>query len=353
VLPKGQAVAREKAKILGTGRRPTIVDIARQLGVSAATVSNALTGRRSVDATTRERIQAMARDLGYTPNLRARRLRTGRADTIAIFSPMPFAVAAGPSRLGFLMEIAGAAAVSALENGIALVLVPPLERGRPPFEDMQIDGAVVVEPAADDPDVAILRERGIPVVSIGRLPGAADVPFVDIQSLLTTELMLDHLAEQAARHVALLIGAQPRNSYLEAESAYRKFAGRHRMKPIVARLDEKGGEAAAHETTRELLARHPELDALCVPVDVFAVGALKAALESGRRVPRNLKLVTRYDGVRARECNPSLTAVNLHLDTLAVLAVELLLESMNGGGTRSSAVGPTPQLVIRGSTVEA
>src|SRR5262245_14035982 len=104
--------------------RPTIVDIARRVGMSAATVSNALTGRRPVDPETRERIQAAARELGYSPNLRARRLRTGRADTIAIFSSMSFAVAGGRARLGFTMEIAATAAQRAMEKGIALILVP-------------------------------------------------------------------------------------------------------------------------------------------------------------------------------------------------------------------------------------
>ncbi len=155
-----------------------------------ASVSNALTGRRKVADATRNIVLAVADRVGYAPNLRARRLRTGRADTIAVFSPMPFAVAAGPSRLGFLMEIAAAAASAALESGIALILVPPMERGRAPFDDLQMDGAIVVEPAADDPDVALLRGRGIPVVSIGRQIGASDPAFVDLQSELTARLLL-------------------------------------------------------------------------------------------------------------------------------------------------------------------
>src|SRR5277367_969704 len=68
--------------------KPTIIDVARLASVSPATVSNALNGRPNVDAKTRDRVLAAVRKLGYTPNLRARRLRTGRADTIAIFSSM-------------------------------------------------------------------------------------------------------------------------------------------------------------------------------------------------------------------------------------------------------------------------
>jgi len=76
--------------------RPKIVDVARAAGVSPATVSNALTENRHVDPLTRERVKAAAKRLGYTPDLRAQRLRTGRANTIAIlrrcrsrFPPVP------------------------------------------------------------------------------------------------------------------------------------------------------------------------------------------------------------------------------------------------------------------------
>ena len=99
-------------------KRVTVVDVARAAGVSAGTVSNAISGKRKVDQETQRRIREAVETLGYRPNLAARRMRTGRTNTIAIYSAMPIAVAAGASKLGFLMEIAASAAVAALEaNG--------------------------------------------------------------------------------------------------------------------------------------------------------------------------------------------------------------------------------------------
>jgi DNA-binding LacI/PurR family transcriptional regulator len=333
----------------GAGR-PTILDIARLAGLSPASVSNALTGRRRVAEATRRTVLGIADRLGYAPNLRARRLRTGRADTIAIFSPMPFAIAAGPSRLGFLMEIAASAATAALENGIALILVPPLERGRARLDDLQMDGAIVVEPAADDAEVAALRARGVPVVSIGRQVGAKDRAFVDLHSEFTVRMLLHHLHEAGARRIALIIGTQRRNSYVESERAYKRFAAGRKMKPVIVKMDETGGEAAAVEAVTGLLSRQRSVDALCVPVDVFAVGAAKAARALGRRIPEDLKIVTRYDGIRARECTPPLTAVSLHLDQLAVLAVGLLLDRIAGARRLGPVSGPRPEIIVRASS---
>jgi DNA-binding LacI/PurR family transcriptional regulator len=339
---------------MSESHRPTIIDVARTAGVSPATVSNALNGRRYVDADTKEKVKATARRLGYTPNLRARRLRTGSADTIALLSSMPFAVSAGPSRLGFLMEIAAVAAATALENELALVLVPPLERARLPLDDLPIDGALIIEPTEDDPNTARLLDRGLPVVSIGRPGGAKGaVPFVDLHSAYTARLLLEHLHAQAARRIALLIGAQSRNSYQETEAVYREFARGHKMRLTIVRIDESGGEDAAQAATLRLLQERPELDALCVPVDAFAVGANRALAELGRNVPADVKLVTRYDGLRARECNPALTAVDLHLGEVASLAVKLLLAHMRGESTPRSVSGPLPDLIARASSQQS
>lgn len=332
-------------------RKPTILDVAQAAGVSPATVSNALNGRRYVDATTRETVEAAARRLGYTPNLRAQSLRTGKADTIALLSSMPPAVAAGPSRLGFLMEIAAVAAAAAIEKGLALVLVPPIETAPPVLDRLSVDGALVLEPVADDPNVVHLRGRGVPVVTIGRQAGAGEMPpYVDLRSAATARLLLDHLDDQGSRRVALLVGAQTRNSYQETESVYGAFARARGLPPLVRRLDERGGEEHGRLEALRLLAEHPDVDAICAPVDAFAAGAVRAVQELGRRVPEDVCVVTRYDGLRARHCTPPLTAVDLHLEEIASLAVTLMLEQIEGRPPRSCS-GPLPDLLARQSSL--
>jgi DNA-binding LacI/PurR family transcriptional regulator len=330
--------------------RPTIIDVARLAKVSPATVSNTLHERPNVDDKTRKRVLAAVRKLSYTPNLRARRLRTGRADTIAIFSSMSFAISGGRARLGFTMEIAAAAAVRALESGIALVLVPPSVSGDSAFRDLHIDGALVVEPMKGDPEVVFLRQRGVPIVSIGRYPGKEVIPHVDIKPYQVARLLTDHLYEQNARSIALIVGAQPRYTHLETERSYRDFASTHAMPAIVRHADESGGEQAGYGAAIDLLTSHPELDGLLVSVDAFAAGARRAAVDMNRTVPHDLKIVTRYDGFHARESDPPLTAVNLHLDQLATLGVDLLLDHIGGRTDRLSVDGPDAALVKRPSS---
>jgi len=332
-------------------RRATIKDVAKAAGVSVTTVSHALNGKGYVDEKTRERVKVAACSLDYRPNMRAQRLRTGQAHTIALISSMPFGVAGGPSRLGFLMEVAAVAAAEALSRGLALVLVPPLLEGCLPLERLDIDGAIVIEPIRDDPNVSHLQERGLPVVCLGRQPGHDEVPYVDMHSYATTELLLQHLHEQGCQHIALMIGAQQRNSYLEAEAAYRDFCRNHGLQEQLIKVEEEGGEQAGYEAGLALLRAHPELDGICAPVDAFAAAAQRAALELGRRVPEDVRIVTRYDGIRAKSCTPPLTAVDLHLEQLASLGVELLFEHLGGARGHLRLEPPLPTLVARASSL--
>lgn len=332
-------------------RRATIADVALAAGVSKTTVSHALNGRGQVDARTRARVEDAARSLGYRPNRHAQRLRTGEGHMIVLLSSMPFAVAGGPSRLGFMMEIAAVAAPAALARSLALVLAPPMESGPVPLEMLDVDGALVIEPSARDPNVDYLRRRGLPVVTIGRQPGTRDaVPCVDIRSAQTTTLLLEHLYAQGARTVAMVLGSAERNSYREAAAAYRSAVAARGRPVLLATADEAQGEAGGEAATRELLAAHPEIDALCIPVDAFAVGAVRALQALGRRIPQDVMVATRYDGVRARSSDPPLTAVDLQLDEVAHLAVDLLFDHLRGDTSRRVVAGPQARLVPRASS---
>lgn len=332
--------------------RITIKDVAREAGVSPTTVSHALNGRGQVDADTSARVERAAAALGYRPNRNAQRLRTGQGHMIALLSSMPFAVAGGPSRLGFLMEVAAVAAAAALDRGLALVLVPPLESGKAPLELLDVDGALIIEPSAADPHLENLLRQRLPVVAIGRPAGtqAALVPHVDIRSEETTWLLLEHLRSQGARKLAMVLGQGQRNSYAEARSAYAAFAAQQGQAPLLAEVDESRGEQGGREATLALLAADPDIDAFCVPVDAFASGTLAALAQAGRRVPQDVMVATRYDGLRARTSSPPLTAVDMHLDTVAEQAIALLFDHLRNGGGARQVQGPAVQLVQRLST---
>ncbi|SOB93505.1 LacI family DNA-binding transcriptional regulator [Rhodobacter maris] len=330
-------------------KRATVIDVARLAGVSAGTVSNAINGKRRVDPETRSRVDAAISALGYRPNMAARGIRTGRANTIALFSSMATGVAAGPSRLGFLMEIAAAAALAALERNVALVLVPPIPEPEAALRTVPLDGALLVEPARNDPFLPFLAARGIPTVSIGAAYGMVSAQ-VDLNYEATADLLIDHLLEMGARDFPLLIGTSARRYFEVFEARYRARAAQIGMVPQVLRIEERLGEAAAAQVMARHLLSRPGLDGVLAPVDALATGAMMALREARRAVPAEVRVVTRYDGLRARSEAPQLTAVDLHLDMVARHAAIALLELIEGRPVASIVPGPLPQIIVRGSS---
>ena len=103
----------------------SIRDVAKAAKVSPPTVSNALSGKRYVSPELAKRIRLIAHELGYNPDPRAASLRTGKVNSIALLSPVTFAIPVGRGRFEFLMEVAETTATWALEKHLAPVIMLP------------------------------------------------------------------------------------------------------------------------------------------------------------------------------------------------------------------------------------
>ena len=329
-----------------THKRVTIADVAREAGLSPTTVSHSLNGIGQVDPRTRQHVKDVAARLKYRPSVRAQRLRTGRSHAIALLSSMPAAVSTGESRLGFFTELAMGMAGKALLNGYVFMLAPPVDQCDP-LALIDIDGAILLEPAPDDPIARELDEQSVPYVTVGGEPGPNNI---DLQHAAAADLLLQHLLQSGARQPGLILGASGRTSQRNFHERYLALAEARGFEPVVAFAAEEEGAQAGHQAALRLLEACPGLDALCVPIDTFASGALKAVQATGRRVPDDLLLVTRHDGVRARTCQPPLTAVDLHLDAVSDVAVQRLLSILGHDSQDEPVSVPAPTLVARRST---
>ncbi len=202
-------------------KRAKLIDVARHAGVSPGTVSNALHNTRFVEPQTRRRIEEAIAALNYTPNIRARQLRTGKTNTIALLSSVPLAIASGASRLGFMMEVALTSAMMALEKQHALILVPP---GANPLDAVSFDAAILIEPAENDPQLQALAQAGIPCVTIGRWrpPAPANVRYLSVTLGEHQFWRAKRLTSAGAR------GARPPSSTLSMKARVKMPATRPR-----------------------------------------------------------------------------------------------------------------------------
>lgn len=328
--------------------KPTMMDVAARANVSVATVSNTINNTRRVDEGTRARVERAIEELGYIRNMSARRFRTGRTNMLAVLTSMPSAVANNPSHLGMNVEIAAAAAGTAMKKGTSLVLVPPTNDPLATLGAIDIDGALLIEPAKDDPFLQLLQQRDVPFVCIGE-PSDTSLPYVDLNYDLVAELLVSHMQESDAIPFALLCGQAEKRSYSKMVSAYEMAAEKLGMPSIVRKLDEQNGADGARACTHELLRDYPNLRGILAPIDAYATGVMAALADAKRLVPQDIKVATRYDGPRARESSPQLTAIDLHLSEVARIAVEMLM-AIVGDEAVTAESPPKPTVIARGST---
>lgn len=328
-------------------RAPTISDVALRAGVSRTTVSHALAGKGRVDPSTRDRVLAAAEHLGYRPNPRARRLRGGRAHAVAILTALPPSIVGERSEMGFLLEMAIPAARACLMRGYSLVLVPP-GAGIEHLDNLDIDGAIVIDPLADDPNCAALSARGVKIVTVGESVGAVADAVVD-RGDAGIHKMLAHLTDQGARHIAVVVTAERYGVSAHLDDLIASGAIPDGIEVIVVRVAAGIGEAAAEEEVGRLLTERPDIDAVYAPLDAFAVGAATAARRAGRRIGTDLLIATNYDGPRAAASDPPMTALDLDLAGLAQRAAELLIDVLDGADRRRIDA-PAPGIVARAST---
>lgn len=154
-------------------RRIGIKDVAAAAGVSTTTVSHALSGKGRLPEATRESIAEIAAELGYRPNTSARNLVAGKTGllgiTVSASPDAPF----GLGDFDYFIQLLSAATGAAVEGGQALV-VEGAALGANAFSRVDIDGAIVIDPVSDDPLLASLDARGIPIVTTGRRDDGSD-----------------------------------------------------------------------------------------------------------------------------------------------------------------------------------
>jgi DNA-binding LacI/PurR family transcriptional regulator len=245
----------------------------------------------------------------------------------------------------------GAATQAALERGYALVLVPTGHDVVEPFASVDLDGAVVVDPVANDPLVAQLRAAGVPVVTAGRIPGESDQEWwVDNDHVAGTLATLQHLERAGARRLALVTGP-PLTSYtIDTLAAYHQWCETRGCEPQVATARGDLTESAGFAAAAELLMGPESPDAIYATLDRLALGVLLAAHAHGRDVPADLLVAGCSDSDAAKRSRPSLTALSLNPEEIGRQAVRMLIELTDGRVPAQSHVVVRTRVVPRAST---
>jgi LacI family transcriptional regulator len=331
----------------------TLHDIADRLGVSVATVSRALAGYSDIAEETRGRVVQAAEDMGYRPNISARRLQQQRTETLGFVIPTYGSRFSDPFFSELLAGIGNEAAEQ--EYDLLVSTRAPGDEELQTYERMvmeqRVDGMLVVRTRHQDQRIAYLLEEDFPFVAFGRSDLEASFPYLDVDGKQGLRQIVQHLIDGGHRRIAylsapmgLMFASHRLAGYKEALAATGISFDQSLM--VEGELTERSG----HEAAVELLSQNPRPTALAACNDLMALGAISAALELGLTVGRDLA-VTGFDDVPlAAHAHPPLTTVRQPIYEVGRRICRMLIRLLEGRRLEDRHVLLEPELVIRASS---
>ncbi len=326
----------------------TIYDVARDSGVSPATVSRVFNGTGNVDEALAARVRLAASLLGYTPNGAARALRRQRTSLWAV-------IVADVENPFFTSVVRGVedAAVKANHRVVLCNSDENLEK-EAAYIDVVVNekmaGVVIAVASTASSNLRPLIDHGIPTVAVDRRPANADVGLASVDNRLGGELATRHLFESGFRRIGCITGPARVDTANDRVAGYRRALRSlraERSSGWVQHADfrEAGGYAAA----RSLLELDSRPDALVIANSPMTIGALVAIRELGLRIPEDVAIVGFDDSPWATVVQPSLTVVTQPAYELGSAASAML----TGAEPSTAQVTLRPSLVVRDSSVRA
>lgn len=328
----------------GTGDRdhaaPTIRDVAVAAGVSGATVSRAFNRPDMLRAETVRHVQEVAEQLGYTPNLVARALSTGRHGNVAVIVPH----IANP----FIPPLVRAAQQTADEAGRCMFIGDADED--PEREDLlvakfslQVEGLLLASPRLAEERIRHHARRR-PIVLVNRdLSGMSRVL---IESTRGVRAAVDHLAELGHRHLTYVSGPTASWSNRERRRAVRQSCTRRGLELSVLSTRQPTYEAGIRTAASAIETGATGVIAFD---DVIAQGIVAGLLERGLEVPRDISVVG-CDDVLPATTGLRLTTVTGSISAAGRRAIELLLAEIEAGKRRDIRELIDTRLIVRDST---
>ena len=328
-----------------------MADLARIAGVSVSTVSRALNHSPLLNAETRERILALAREMNYSINIAAQNLRLKQNRTVAVTVPYDAQTRQHLSDPFFLSLIGSLAdALTAREYDMLLTRIDAnhLDAAASPWQSGRACGVVMVGQWHHHDQLNEMADGAMPFVVWGaQLPGQRYAT-VGGDNARGGQLATTHLMAQGARHI-LFFGdpelpeiGQRCDGWRAAHRAARRAVPRNGCRPVpfVA--------AAIEAEVQRLVDSREPFDAIFAASDLMAMTVVSTLRRLGRRVPEDV-LVVGYDDITlAAHFLPPLSTVRQPIEAAGEALVELLLEQM-AGAPRRSALLPT-ELVVRQSS---
>ncbi|MGV0111552.1 MULTISPECIES: LacI family DNA-binding transcriptional regulator [unclassified Arthrobacter] len=309
----------------------TLKDVALAAGVSIKTVSNVINDYQHIRADTKQRVMEAIDELGYSPNLSARSLRSGRTGVIGLAVP--------ELSLSYFAELADAVITAAERRGLKVLIeqtgggdrARELEILRSPR--LQMTDGLLFSPLGMSNEDAHYLDVNFPLVLLGERIFGGPTDHVTMSNVESARAATAHLISKGRRRIAVVGGH--RGEVIGSAGL--------RLRGYQQALEEAGipfDPALVGHTTfwhrangatsmRELLESGVEFDAMFGMNDTLALGAMRVLQEAGRRIPDDVAVIGFDDLDEGRYSLPTLSTIDPGRVEIADTAVRVLQERIS------------------------
>lgn len=322
----------------------TMKDVAREAGVSTATVSHVINGTRQVRPETAANVRAVIARTGYIHDLGARAMRTGTSRTVGL------AISAISNR--YFGDVVHAIEERLSARDYSLLLGDTHDD--PAVEARVIDdllqhrpAGIILAPSADPgPAIEAVTRRGIPLVSVDRVLTGVDS--VGVENTHAVRRLVQHLIEVGHESIAFVAGAPGLTTTVERTAGYEQAMAVAKLSTDGLVITGGSEREKAREAVTALFAdRSPT--ALVVANNQMTIGALMALRGLGLSVPEDIAVAVFDDFDWGEAFTPRLTAVAQPYDEMARIALDMLFGQISGPTVRPQNIRIQPVLHHRDS----
>jgi LacI family transcriptional regulator len=330
-------------------------DIARDLGISVVTVSKVLREHPDISPETRERVLKRMKEVNYRPNLAARALVTGRTYLMGLVVP--------DLVHPFFAEVARGISKGLRAKGYSLVISssdedPELERQEiDQLLARRVDALFVASAQWTVETFRRIEEQKTPYILIDRKFTGLRANFVGVDDEAIGTIATEHLLDMGCRQIAH-IGSAEVSTAVGRMEGYRSTMIRRgialRQDYVVARqLGDEKSEESGYEEMKKLLQLTPRPDGVFCQNDPTAMGAMRAILDAGLRIPEDIAVVGCGNVRYADFLRVSLTSIDQQSELIGDNAAKLALALIEKKGEeRPRNVLLEPKLIVRGSSLK-
>jgi LacI family transcriptional regulator len=336
-------------------KKATINDLAKELNVTASTISRALNDNPRISDETKRLVKEAAKRAGYRLNGVASALRSGRTYTIGVIVPTA-------DRSFFSSIVRGIEDITN-KTGYNLMICQSNDSKKSEIADInallraQVDGIVlsIAKETSDYKHFEDLRERGVPLVLFDRVTHKVGVSTVTVDDYRGSYKATEHLIEQGCRRIATFIGEHEHiNIYKERFRGFRDALLDYKI-PFYSEYVHTSslGIDGGREGAAKLWALPQPPDAIFCQSDFSALGAMQFLKEKGVKIPNEVALVGFANEPFTAYIEPALTTVDQHPVDMGQTVAKLFLEQIESEDTSTLTKNITlnADLVIRQSSL--